>query len=92
MKVLYEKIIAKRIEKEIKAGSIILTNPSPNELFCYEVCYVGKGVLTNDGLIPLSVQEGDIIHTFPNAGFSFKFKDEEFRCLTENDVIFLESK
>ena len=90
---LYEKIIAKAIEEDVKVGSIILSEPKPTELKKYEVISVGHGVIThNGGIKKLETEVGDTIFVAQNAGYPITKDDVDYRLLTESDVIILEKR
>ena len=89
---LYEKIIAKKKDKEVKVGSIILSEPKLTELVAYEVISVGHGVLTMNGIKELQTKVGDTVYTMLTSGVPFSKDDIDYRLLKEADVGILEKK
>ncbi|WGS66237.1 co-chaperone GroES [Enterobacteriaceae bacterium ET-AT1-13] len=87
---LYDRIIVKRKELEMKsAGGIVLTSSTIGKSTRGEVLAVGKGKILSNGIIrPLDVKIGDII--IFNDGYNIKsekINNEEVLIMSENDIL-----
>jgi len=88
IKVTHDRILAKKLISENKAGRFVLLgdDATPNEEA--EVLQVGEGVRTKTGvLIPPSVKLGDRILLMPGSSIPIKVNGEEMLVIKEEDII-----
>ncbi|WMC18874.1 MAG: co-chaperone GroES [Enterobacteriaceae bacterium PSpicST2] len=90
IKPLYDRIIVKRKELEMKSsGGIVLTGATIGKSTRGEVLAIGKGKILDNGVIrPLEIKVGDII--IFNDGYNIKsekINNEEILIMSESDVL-----
>jgi len=86
---LYDRILVKRTEKEQKTASgIIIPDAAQEKTYWGTVVATGKGRIDGQGkLSPLSVSEGDTVIFGKYNGTDFKFENEEYLILKEDEVL-----
>jgi chaperonin GroES len=84
---LHDRVIVKRIEeKETVKGGIIIPDTAKEKSAEAEVIAVGPGRLEKGERIPLDVKVGDRVLVGKYAGFEFKYDDEEYVSLKEDEI------
>ena len=88
MKPLGDRVILKQIEAEqtTKTG-IIIPDSAKEKPIVAVVVAVGPGKCQDGKLTPVSVKEGDRVIYSKYAGTEVKFEDEEYRIVSEADII-----
>jgi chaperonin GroES len=83
---LYDKVLIKRVEDEVKTpGGIIIPEAAKEKAQTGEVIAVGQGRVTPEGkTIPMQVKKGDIVFFGKYSGTE---ADEEYVILREEDIL-----
>ena len=86
---LYDRIVVKRIEKDIeKAGSLFIPDSAKEKPQEGEVAAVGKGKRLEDGsVVPLDVKVGDKILFGKYSGSDIKMDGNEYLIMREDEVL-----
>ena len=86
---LHDRLLVKRTENEQKtAAGIIIPDSAQEKTFWGTVLAAGNGRLDANGTVhPLSVKEGDTVIFGKYTGTEFKFENEEFLILKEEEVL-----
>ncbi len=86
---LYDRVLAKRVEKEEEVrGGIIIPDVAKEKPMIAEVLAVGKGRVLEDGkIVPLDVKEGDKVLIGKYAGTEVKINGEDFLILREDEIL-----
>jgi chaperonin GroES len=84
---LHDRVVVRRIEEtEITKGGIIIPDTAKEKSAEAEVIAVGPGRLEKGQRIPLDVKVGDRVLVGKYAGFEFKYNDEEYVSLKEDEI------
>jgi co-chaperonin GroES (HSP10) len=85
------RIIGKLVkdpEKEVILDSgIIMTSDKKSPYVECQVVKVGRGVTTNNGLVPCESKVGDIALLFNGKSYTLNDGDEKFIIFTEQDIV-----
>jgi len=85
---LYDKLLARRIAAEDRAGLIYIPETAKEKPNFGTVVAIGNGIPQTDGTLrPLTVQSGDKIAWQQWAGFDIEIGGESYCVLSEQDVI-----
>ncbi len=86
---LHDRVLIKRTEKEEKTASgIIIPSTAQEKTHWGTVLATGKGRTDAHGVIhPVSVKTGDLVIFTKFTGTEFKFQDEEYLILKEDDIL-----
>ncbi|MDQ5890752.1 MAG: chaperonin GroES [Candidatus Dependentiae bacterium] len=86
---LHDRVLIKRTEKEEKTASgIIIPVTAQEKTHWGTVLAIGTGRIDANGILhPLSVKKGDLIVFGKYTGTEFKFQDEEYLILREDDIL-----
>ena len=86
---LHDRIQIKRTENEQKtAAGIIIPDSAQEKTFWGSVLATGEGRIDANGAVkPLSVKQGDTVIFGKYTGTEFKFENEEYLILKEEDVL-----
>ncbi len=86
---LNDRIIVRRMPEETKTkGGIIIPDSAKEKPIEGEVVATGKGRVSNEGkTIPLEVQKGDKVLFNKYSGTEFKYKEEDFLMMREDDIL-----
>lgn len=86
---LYDRVLAKRIEKEEEVkGGIIIPDVAKEKPMLAEIIAVGKGRVQEDGkVIPLDVEAGQKVLIGKYAGTEVKINGEEYLILREDEIL-----
>jgi chaperonin GroES len=89
MRPLHDRVIIKRIDKELKTASgIVLSDGGVEKPDRGEVIAVGPGKYDDNGNIQLlSVKVGDMVLFGKYSGQAFKIDNQELLTMRENDII-----
>ncbi len=89
LKPLGDRVVVKLIEAEEKtAGGIVIPDKAKERPQEAEVIAVGPGkVLDNGQKLPIDLKVGDRVVLSKYAGTDFKFGEEEYLLLREDDVL-----
>ena len=88
-KPLYDRVLLRRLESDNKtAGGIIIPDTAKEKPAQGEVVAVGTGTRDEAGkLIPLAVQEGDIVMFSKWSGTEINVNGEELLVVKESDIM-----
>ena len=85
---LYDRVLVKPIEEEVKKGGIIIPDTAKERPQQGEVIEVGEGRVNDDGkVIPLKVKKGDRVLFSKYAGTEIEIDDEEYLIMRESDIL-----
>ncbi len=87
---LRDRVVIKRIEEErTSAGGIVIPDSANNEKPTRgEVCFVGKGMVLDDGKVrPLEVKVGDKVLFGKYTGTEIKIDGQEYVIMREEDIL-----
>lgn len=86
---LRDRVLVKRTEKEERTVSgIILPATAQEKTHWGTVLATGSGRIDNQGnLHPVSVKNGDLVVFTKYTGTEFKFEEEEYLILREEDIL-----
>jgi len=86
---LYDRLIVKRSDAEIKtSGGIIIPDSAKEKPQQGEIAAAGKGTRREDGsIIPLEVKVGDKVLFGKYAGTEIKIDGEEYLMMKEEDIM-----
>jgi chaperonin GroES len=86
---LHDRIIVKRLEKEVKsAGGIIIPDSAKEKPIEGIIESVGNGRTDSNGkLVPMTVKKGDVILFAKYSGNEIKVDAEEYLIMREDDVL-----
>ena len=86
---LYDRIVVKRIEKDIeKVGGLFIPDTAKEKPQEGLVHAVGKGKRLDDGkLVPLDVKEGDKILFGKYSGSDIKMDGVEYLIMREDEIL-----
>ena len=88
LKPLYDRVLVKPIEEELKKGSIIIPDTAKERPQQGEIIDAGEGRMTDDGkIIPLKLKKGDRILFAKYARTEFEIGDEKFLVMRESDAL-----
>ncbi|MCD6125244.1 co-chaperone GroES [bacterium] len=88
IKPMYDRILVKPIEVEVKKGGIIIPDTAKERPQQGEVIEVGEGRINDEGkIVPLKVKKGDKILFAKYAGTEIEIDDEEYLIMRESDVL-----
>lgn len=89
---LYDRVIVKRLDEEVKTpGGIIIPDSAKEKPTKGKVIAVGKGSRSDKGeIIPLEVKVSDIVLFAKWGGTEIKHEGEEYIIMKESDIIALE--
>jgi chaperonin GroES len=86
---LYDRIVVKRIEKDVeKVGGLFIPDSAKEKPQEGEVAAVGKGKRLEDGsVVPLDVKVGDKILFGKYSGSDIKMDGNEYLIMREDEVL-----
>ena len=85
---LHDRIVVRRTEEEQKtAGGILLPGSAQEKPQQGGILAVGNGQITDNGVRPLDVKEGDTVLFGQYAGQTVKVDGEELLIMKESDVL-----
>jgi chaperonin GroES len=86
---LHDRVLIKRTEKEERTASgIIIPSTAQEKAHWGTVLAVGTGRTDTHGTLhPLSVKKGDTVIFGKYTGTEFKYHDEEYLILKEDDIL-----
>ena len=86
---LYDRIVVKRIEKDVeKVGGLFIPDSAKEKPQEGEVAAVGKGKRLEDGsVVPLDVKVGDKILFGKFSGTEVKLNGNEYLIMREDDIL-----
>jgi chaperonin GroES len=86
---LYDRVIVKRLEEEVKTkGGIIIPDTAKEKPAQGRVVATGKGkVLDNGKVVEMSVKSGDTVLFGKYSGTDIKIDGEEHLILREDDIL-----
>ena len=86
---LYDRIVVKRIEKDVeKIGGLFIPDSAKEKPQEGEVAAVGKGKRLEDGsVVPLDVKVGDKILFGKYSGSDIKMDGTEYLIMREDEVL-----
>jgi chaperonin GroES len=89
VKPLFDKVLAERIEPEVKTkGGIIIPDTAQEKPIEARVIAVGQGKIADDGKVtPLAVKEGDRILIHKYGGTELKVDGKDVLMLREDDIL-----
>ena len=88
LKPLENRIVAKRLEEETMKGGIIIPDTAKKKQEMLKVIAVGPGKKNeNKKIIPMPINEGDIILMDKYAGQEITLDDEEYVIAKSDDII-----
>jgi chaperonin GroES len=84
---LHDQVVVKRLEeKDTVKGGIIIPDTAKEKSMEAEVIAVGPGRLEKGARIPLDVKVGDRVLVGKYTGTEFKYDDEEYVVLKEDQI------
>ena len=88
LKPLKNRIVAKRLEEETMKGGIIIPDTAKKKQEMLKVIAVGPGKKNENGkILPMPINEGDIILMDKYAGQEITLDDEEYVIAKSDDII-----
>jgi len=86
---LRDRVLVKRTEREDKTASgIIIPTTAQEKTHWGTVLATGSGRLDDQGTLhPVSVKKGDLVVFTKYTGTEFKFEEEEYLILREEDIL-----
>ena len=88
IKLLYDKILVKRIEVEQVIGGLVIPDNLKEKSNEGTVIAVGEGRLMQDGkIIPLKLKVGNRVLFRPHTGVEIKIKDEQYIIFSEAEIL-----
>jgi chaperonin GroES len=88
IKPLFDKVVLKRAEKELKTKSgIILSESAAEKPDFLEVVAVGEGAYVDGELQPMKVKKGDKVLMAKYSGSQVKIDGEEYTIVSQNEIL-----
>ena len=88
VKPLFDKVVLKKSEKEVKSKSgIILSSSAQEEPDYLEVVAVGEGMCIDNVLQPMKVSVGDKVIITKFAGTQIKIEDKEYTIVSQQEIL-----
>jgi len=86
---LYDRVLVKRTEKEERTASgIIIPSTAQEKAHWGTVQAIGTGRIDSNGTIrPLTVNTGDTVIFGKYTGTEFKYNEEEYLILKEDEIL-----
>ena len=88
-KPIRDRVLVEKIKDELKTkGGLQLSQDAQDRPTKGTILAVGPGKLTDDGtVLPMPVNENDIIYYPKYAGYPIKLNNEEYLILDEKDIL-----
>lgn len=80
-------VIKQQEESESQYGNIIVPDMGKDKPLIGEVLSVGPGLITSEGLIPMSVRVGEIVAFSSFGGQKISIKGDEFIIMKDPDIL-----
>ena len=88
IKPLFDRVVGRKLEEKLKAGSIILPDSAKKEQQFIKIIAVGPGRKDKEGKVtPAPVKEGDVVLLEKYAGQEITLDDEEFVVAKADEIV-----
>lgn len=85
---LHDRVLIERIEEEVTSGGIVIPDNAKEKPSRGKVVATGKGKKAETGeVLPLDVQQGDVVLFGKYAGTEVKIDNQEFVVMREEDIM-----
>jgi chaperonin GroES len=85
---LHDRVLLERLEEEITSGGIVIPDNAKEKPSRGKIVAKGKGKRMDNGdVIPMDVEEGDLVLFGKYAGTEVKVDGQEYVVMREEDIM-----